>query len=164
MIIAIFEKALVESQYIVSCRWSIEHYEWRFIPVNMKVAVTWSSDLFSISPSTMPSSIKVCYIILTTEIYFLNPSQVPEYLWPHALFNTRSSSTQLKVLSNWSIITTFVFPYITLSIECISKFLSARRKHFEEMKPFDSHSSLNFRCFKLWFESFGNIFYNASAL
>ena len=42
-----------------------------------------------------------------------------------------------------------MFPYITLSVECISKFLSAWSKHLEEWKPFDLSSSLNVRCCKL---------------
>ena len=67
----------------------------------------------------------VCYLLPTTKIHFWaslsicfeviyeNPLQIPEYLQPHIsyiLSNTNSSSTQLKVLSNWSKITTFVFP------------------------------------------------------
>ena len=55
----------------------------------------------------------------------------PEYLQPHISYilshNTDSLSTHLKVLPNWSNVTTFVIPYITSSIECISKFLRARR-------------------------------------
>ena len=95
------------------------------------------------------------------------PSQAPEYLQPHVsymLSNTNSPSTQLKVLSNWSKITNFVFPCITSSIECISKFLNAWRKHLEQKKSSDLSLSLNFRCCILWFELFGNIFYNASFL
>ena len=64
------------------------------------------------------------------------------------IFSPMSSSTLLKVLSNWSKITAFVFPYITSFMVCISEFLSARRKHLEEMKPSDFISSLNVRCFK----------------
>ena len=112
----------------------------------------------------------VCYITPTMEICFQsslsngfeaiceNPLQVPEYLQPYIsyiLSNTNSSCTQLKLLSSWSKITSFMFPYITSSVECISKFLNARRKRFEERKPFDSSSSLNVRWCKLWF---GNIF------
>ena len=111
----------------------------------------------------------VCYINPATEIYFLtslsigfeviykNPLQVSEYFQSqvsYILSNTNYSSTQLKVLLNWSKITTFVFPYITSSVESISKVLSARRKHFEEMMPFDSSSSFNVRCYKLWLETF----------
>ena len=92
----------------------------------------------------------VCHIVPTTEIYFRtslstglkvmyeSPSQVPEYLQPHVsyiLSNAHSSSTQLKVLSNWLTITNFVFSCITSSSECISKFLNAWRKHLEERKP-----------------------------
>ena len=61
------------------------------------------------------------------EVIYENPSQVPEYHQPHVsyiLSNTNISSAQLKVSSNWSKITSFLFTYITLSIECISKFLS----------------------------------------
>ena len=44
------------------------------------------------------------------------------------------------------------------SIECVSKY------RLEERKPFDSSSTLNVICCKLWFESSGNIFYNSSIL
>ena len=37
-------------------------------------------------------------------------------------------------------------------------------KHLEERNPSDLSSSLNIRCCKLWFESFGNVFYNAPVL
>ena len=119
------------------------------------------------------------YLLQTTEIYFQiltsigleviyeNPSQVPEYRQLHVsyiLSNTKSSSTQIKVLSNWSKITTFVFPHITSSIKCISKFFIAMRKCLEQMKPFESSSSLNVICFGLLFESFGNHFYYALVL
>ena len=118
-----------------------------------------------------------CYILLTTEFYFqiasstdfdviyINPSQFLEYHWTHVLYilsNTKNASSQLKVLLNWSTITTLMFPYIMSSIECISQFLKA--KDLEQRTPFDSSSSLNDRCYKLWFESFGKNIYNASVL
>ena len=121
----------------------------------------------------------VYYMIPITEIYFWtslsngfeviyeNPSQAPEYLQPHVsyiLSNMNSSSTQLMILSDWWKITNYVLPYITSSVECFSNFLNTWMKHLEERKPFDLTSSLNVRCCKLWFESFGNIFCNASAL
>ena len=34
-------------------------------------------------------------------------------------------------------------------------------KLLDKRMPFDSSSSLNVRCCKLWLKSFGNIFYNA---
>ena len=78
----------------------------------------------------------VSYIIPTSEVFWIslsigfeviyeNPSLALEYLQPHVsyiLSKTNNSSTQLKVLSNWSNIINFVFPYITSSIECVSKF------------------------------------------
>ena len=72
------------------------------------------------------------------KVVYENPSQVPEYLQPHVsyiLSYNKSSSTQLKELLNWSNISNFLFPNIMLSIESISKFLSARRKHHEQRKP-----------------------------
>ena len=113
---------------------------------------------------------EICFQTSTSigfEVIYENSSQVPEYLWPHVsciLSNTKSSSSQLKVPSNWSKITTFVFSCITSSTKCISKFLSAWRKYLEERKLFDSSSSLNDRNLKLLLYSFGNVFCNASVL
>ena len=39
-----------------------------------------------------------------------------------------------------------------------------KEKNLEQKKPFDFSSSFNVRCGKLWFELFGNIFYNNSVL
>ena len=90
------------------------------------------------------------------EVVHENHSQAPAYLQPHVsyiLSNINSLCRQLKVLSNESKITNFVFPYIISSIECISKFFNACRKH---LKLSDLSSSLNVKCCLLWFESFGN--------
>ena len=76
------------------------------------------------------------------EVIYENPSQVPEYLHPHVSYissNTKSSSTQLKVLLNWPKVIIFSFPYIMSSIKYISKFLSARRKHLEQKNSMFSH-------------------------
>ena len=57
-----------------------------------------------------------------------------------------------------------MFTCITSSIECISKFLNAQKKHLEQRKPSNLSSSLNVRCCKLLLQLFGNVFYNASVL
>ena len=56
---AIFAKTLIDSQYLVSPRQSIQHFEWSFMPVNMTVVLTPSPHPFSISLPTMLSSAKV---------------------------------------------------------------------------------------------------------
>ena len=56
---AFFAKPLIMSQYIVSSKLSVQHYELRFTPVNTTVVLTSSFYHLSISHSTMPSSTKV---------------------------------------------------------------------------------------------------------
>ena len=55
---AVFAKALIKSQYLVSPGHSIEHYEWRFMPVNMTEVFTSSkaSRLGSCCPYTDAST------------------------------------------------------------------------------------------------------------
>ena len=55
----IFANTVIKSHYLVSPEQSIQHYEWRFIPVNMTMVITSSSYPFSITPLMMTSSTKV---------------------------------------------------------------------------------------------------------
>ena len=48
----LFVNALMENQYLVSPAQSIQHYEWRFMPVPLPFPI-------SISSTTMPSSRKI---------------------------------------------------------------------------------------------------------
>ena len=56
---AIFAKTLIDSQHLISPGQSVEHYEWRFMPMSMTVVQVLPHNPFFISPSTMPSSTKV---------------------------------------------------------------------------------------------------------
>ena len=68
--------------------------------------------------------------------------------WPkqkHHLINSKSDEIDKNSL---------LFPYIMSSIKCVFMFLSAKRKHLEQMKQFNLSLSIIARWFKLWFESF----------
>ena len=56
---AIFPRNLIDNQYLVSLGQSVEHYEWRFMPMNMTIMFTLPHNSFFISPTTMLSSTKV---------------------------------------------------------------------------------------------------------
>ena len=55
---------------------------------------------------------------------FIKTHQKLQSIFSPTLSNTNSSSTQLKVLSNWSKTTNLMFWFITSLIECVSKFLN----------------------------------------
>ena len=112
---------------------------------------------------SLPPVRPVCYINPITEIYFRSSLSIGfEVMYENPSHYICWILT--AHLLSWRYYQKFVFPYITLSIECVSKFLNAQRKHREQRKPSDLNSSLNDRCCKLWFESFGNCFYDAFVL
>ena len=55
----IFSKTLIKSHYLVSPGQSIQHYEWRFMPMNMNIVFPLLPFPISIHSTTMPSSTKV---------------------------------------------------------------------------------------------------------
>ena len=81
---AIFSRNIIDSKYLVSSAQSIQHFEWRFMPMNITVVLTSSSYLFSISSPTMPSLTKV-----TSTLYLSTSSVVKLTGTNKAVFDSR---------------------------------------------------------------------------